>query len=919
MRLDRPALDAWVEQGEAGLLSVVIPARNEEGHLPTTLRALATTLDAAGIRHEIVVVDDGSTDRTVDVVEALQTEIPGARVVRNTPPHGYGYAVRAGLSAFRGDAVAIVMADASDDPNDLVAYYRKYQEGVDCVFGSRFVRGGRALDYPLPKYLLNRLSNTFIRLLFLLRYNDITNAFKLFGRHVIAGLQPLLSCHFNLTVELPLKSIVRGYTYAVIPNTWQNRVEGISKFKIREMGSRYLFIVFYCWLEQQLGRGDYVRPDGVAAAAAERGPFRHPFGPGRIALTALLGLLLAAFVPDLRQAGVPFDNLDGSWRAIFDHYAFSTAQYGRDLVYTLGPLGFLRYSIGAPGTIWYVFLWGLLLAATMASTFVLLFGRTSWPVFLTAWAAIAITPFFANLPGDYLFPLIAFLAFIQLRKDQPRPAAAELLIVAVLAIGSWVLFTYLVAAVAGLALAGLLAWVRFKRVPWHLALYVPVLAAVYAGMHQSMGTLADYVHYSREITRGYADVMTLPGPFWEIAAAIGIFAGILALLSGLRHRWSIGPALVLAAGIGAMWLFTFKSSFARHDGRRPMLVLLLMLAAVIGYMAEADAWGRLRNQVLRRRFLTPMLLAAIVAAALGRQIGFSHLTGGMRAFYAEQRVRLTAGPALLFTPGAAERVQEAYKAASRERVPLPPIAGSVDWFGDAPAILLAYPVDYRPRPTLQNFVAYTPDLAELNARYYRGPQAPDHVIVDLQSFSGTPTMALDARAAMELVRRYRHVDTLAGGRLLLDRREVPRRISRTLVLTRTLEIGELLDIAAFTHSSAIWVEIEVPTTLAGRAMDGLFKLEPLALRLQMHNGPTHSLRFPAVAAAGGFLLSPLVMNNEQFASFMADPAAVPRWSRVAALGVDATAPFTTVFRGSVTIRIYMLSFRDADTPPMSAP
>lgn len=540
-------------------------------------------------------------------------------------------------------------------------------------------------------------------------------------------------------------------------------------------------------------------------------------------------------------------------------------------------------------------------------------------MFVTAWAAIAITPFFVNLPGDYLFPLIALLAFIQLRKDRPRPAVAELLIVAVLAIGSWVLFTYLIASAAGLAIAGVLAYVRFKRVPWHLALYLPALALVYLGMHQSWATLPDYVHYSHEITRGYADVMTLPGPFWEIAGAIGIFVGILALLSGLRHRWSIGPTLILAAGVGAMWLFTFKSAFARHDGRRPMLVLLLMLAAVIGYMAEADAWGRLQNQVLRRRFLAPALLVAVVVAALGRQIGFSHLTGGMRAFVDQERVRLTGGPTLLLVPGAAARVQDAYKADARGRVPLPAIAGSVDWFGDAPAILLAYPVDYRPRPTLQNFVAYTPDLAELNARYYRGPQAPDHVIVDLQSFSGTPTMALDARAAMELVRRYRHTDTLVGGRLLLDRRDVPRRISRTLVLTRTIEIGELLDIAAFTHSSAIWVEIEVPTTLVGRAVEGLYKLEPLALRLQMHNGPTHSLRFPALAAAGGFLLSPLVMNNDQFAAFMADPAAVPRSSRVVALGVDATAPFTTVFRGSVTIKIYMLSVRDADTPPMSAP
>jgi dolichol-phosphate mannosyltransferase len=92
-----------------------------------------------------------------------------------------------------------------------------------------------------------------------MKYNDVTNAFKLYRRTVIAGLQPLLAYHFNLTVELPLKSIVRGYSYAVLPTAWSDRTEGVSKFKIKEMGSRYLFIVFYCYLEKYLTREDYRR------------------------------------------------------------------------------------------------------------------------------------------------------------------------------------------------------------------------------------------------------------------------------------------------------------------------------------------------------------------------------------------------------------------------------------------------------------------------------------------------------------------------------------------------------------------------------------------------------------------------------------------------------------------------------------
>ena len=167
--------------------------------------------------------------------------------------------MRAGLEAFRGDAVAIVMADGSDAPADVVRYYQKLAEGYDCVFGSRFIEGSKVIDYPLHKLFLNRLANLFIRMLFRQRFNDFTNAFKMYRREVIAGLQPLLSHHFNLTVELPLKAIIRGYSFAVIPISWQNRKSGMSKLKIREMGSRYLFIVLYCLIEKQLSRGDYRR------------------------------------------------------------------------------------------------------------------------------------------------------------------------------------------------------------------------------------------------------------------------------------------------------------------------------------------------------------------------------------------------------------------------------------------------------------------------------------------------------------------------------------------------------------------------------------------------------------------------------------------------------------------------------------
>jgi dolichol-phosphate mannosyltransferase len=241
------------------LLSVVIPARDEEGCIASTIEHLHLELRLQDVPHEIVVVDDGSTDTTWTILSELKTKVPALNPCKNPQPHGFGRAVICGLDHARGDAVVIMMADESDDCRDVVRYWKLLSEGYDCVFGSRFVAGGGVIDYPPLKLLLNRLANLFIRVLFRIKLNDTTNAFKAYRRDALDGCRPLISPHFNLTVELPLKAIVRGFSWTTMPITWRNRRTGTPKLKIKEMGSRYLFICLYIWLEKYLSRGDYRR------------------------------------------------------------------------------------------------------------------------------------------------------------------------------------------------------------------------------------------------------------------------------------------------------------------------------------------------------------------------------------------------------------------------------------------------------------------------------------------------------------------------------------------------------------------------------------------------------------------------------------------------------------------------------------
>jgi dolichol-phosphate mannosyltransferase len=241
------------------LFSVVIPARDEEESLPATVADIHRAFKAAGVPHEIVVVDDGSRDSTWAVLEELKSRIPTLAPVKNTGANGFGRAVVCGLDHSRGDAVVIMMADASDAPADAVTYWQLLNEGHDCAFGSRFVEGGEVIDYPRMKLLVNRLANFLVRVGFNIALNDTTNAFKAYRRTTIDGCRPFLAPHFNLTVEIPLKAIVRGYTWAVIPISWRNRKHGVAKLKIKEMGSRYFFICMYVWLEKYFSRGDYRR------------------------------------------------------------------------------------------------------------------------------------------------------------------------------------------------------------------------------------------------------------------------------------------------------------------------------------------------------------------------------------------------------------------------------------------------------------------------------------------------------------------------------------------------------------------------------------------------------------------------------------------------------------------------------------
>ena len=233
-------------------LSIIIPCKNEESNINNTIKKIKKYL--INYKFEILIIDDHSIDKTAKIVKFISKNNKFVKYHFNKI-RGLGGAINLGIKRSKGEFVCIFMADQSDDPRDLVKYLKNIENSDnDAIFGSRFVKKSKVINYPFVKLLLNRIFNILIQILFLTNYNDTTNAFKLYRKKTIVELQPIVSENFNIFLEIPLKIISRKYKFLVIPIAWINRKKGKSSFKIKELGSKYLFTLLYVLAEKILLR-----------------------------------------------------------------------------------------------------------------------------------------------------------------------------------------------------------------------------------------------------------------------------------------------------------------------------------------------------------------------------------------------------------------------------------------------------------------------------------------------------------------------------------------------------------------------------------------------------------------------------------------------------------------------------------------
>ena len=232
------------------MLSIIIPAKNESDNLEDIFKYFSNGLRE--VKYEVILINDFSTDDTLEKAKNIFRDHQNFKIFNNNKI-GLGGAINLGISKSSGTKIAIMMADLSDDINDLKKYNSIMDEkNIDAVLGSRFQKESLVKDYPLKKLFLNRIFNFFVSIIFWNKYNDYTNAFKIYKKEVLMTMMPFVSESFNIFLEIPLKIISRRYSFEIIAINWFGRKKGDAKFRIQELQSKYLFTLIYCFSEKIL-------------------------------------------------------------------------------------------------------------------------------------------------------------------------------------------------------------------------------------------------------------------------------------------------------------------------------------------------------------------------------------------------------------------------------------------------------------------------------------------------------------------------------------------------------------------------------------------------------------------------------------------------------------------------------------------
>ena len=224
-------------QSSNPLISVVIPAFNEQANIVQVIAQTESALDSLNLPYEVIVVDDGSCDNT-----KRYASNNGAKLISYNVNRGKGYAMRVGLAKAKGQLLVTIDADGSFKPNEIPRMIKPLLNGIDVVIGSRFLSNNGDVTSKLHIFG-NMFFNILIMVLTQKRITDSQTGFRAFKRKVLKKLT-LFSEGFEIETELTIKTLQNGFKIHEEPISCSKRRNGRSKVNTLSDGFSILKTIF---------------------------------------------------------------------------------------------------------------------------------------------------------------------------------------------------------------------------------------------------------------------------------------------------------------------------------------------------------------------------------------------------------------------------------------------------------------------------------------------------------------------------------------------------------------------------------------------------------------------------------------------------------------------------------------------------
>jgi hypothetical protein len=633
---------------------------------------------------------------------------------------------------------------------------------------------------------------------------------------------------------------------------------------------------------------------------------------GPVAVRVILfAVLLLVAVAGIRPAvfGFPTAGLDASWVAAIAYAIEKGFAFGSEIVFTSGPLSSIYHRMYphafAPAIVVLDCVWVVVFIIQLQELLASLFDRREWRwlfgLFLAGLVLLA-----ECFLRDGLMLFFVFAAAHRYERGRSGPLVTLASIVVIAAFGM-AKFSVLVLALPAFVIVDALSISR-REIPYKTAVLAACLVMAFVAAGQPLSNLPAYLRASLEVSQGYSAGMSIdgaPDAIWLWAVSIFALVVIAASaawpaikLGGPGRATAIAQWLLL---VGYLFVLT-KAGFVRHDGHSWIAWTGLFLTIPAVALASGPIWAKYRPfeillfisflylygpyvQKMPSNVLNPIGIAARSVATLEGVADFSRRP---RGWMAEKEQQFSAA-------------RDQLHAAAQ----LPAVSGSVDIIPSRQSEVIAAQLDYRPRPTIQEYTTYTPSLIQRNRDFYLSAKAPDFVFFAPGSIDGRHPASAEGALWPLFLQRYEPFER-SSDLLVLRKRPQPLPDLLGAPIGRQARLGERFDVPAST--APLFVKIDVQYNLLGRLAEQLLKPPSILLRAFYAEGSSEDYRLIPGMAREGAILVPTVTSSQMFLHLFDGAAAANSRMRPVAFAVVASWRQSWAYKADVAI-----SFAPIDT------